>query len=206
MTCVREDSDPFRAAPHCRVTARAMDAPDFKDVEAKLGRRVPAALARSIADDTVDARHGAEQHVDTAGGLHSKMLFLRREMENLRAIDVRLMQQFLSINEGIESIKWVMEERSCLASRDGSLAGSLYSLLESPDTSPRGSRSSLLGASDGADGFSVGSFLDTLADEHLGQAVLTDIDSSSHQPTAEDFSDKPPVSWNVDPNEYHSLR
>ncbi|KAL4640298.1 leucine rich adaptor protein 1-like [Arapaima gigas] len=203
---------------YSRVTAGAMEGsfvPDFRDVEAKLGRRVPPGLLRSIAeepgenpgDEKPDHRDQPERSAP-ARALLAKMLFLKQQMVHLRAVDVRLMRQLLSINEGIESIKWMMEEKGCLASRDSSLAGSLYSLSESLDTSPRGSRSSLLGASDGADGLSVGSFLDTLADEHAGQAVLTDMDSSQHGPTGENFLDKPPLGRgrNMDLNEYHSFR
>lgn len=85
---------------------------------------------------------------------------------NLRAIDVKLMQQLMSINEGIESIRWVIEDKGGLASQDGSLTGSTYSLSDSQDgTSLQGSFNSLNdGNGDGLDGLSVGSYLDTLED------------------------------------------
>ncbi|XP_061101312.1 leucine rich adaptor protein 1-like isoform X2 [Conger conger] len=109
--------------------------------------------------------------------LQMKVTFLKQEMARLRALDIKLMQQLLSINEGIESIKWVLEERGGLGgSQDTSLAGSLYSLSESQDTSLRGSSDSLHAGSDGLDAVSVGSYLDTLAEdlppaEHDGFSV-----------------------------------
>ncbi|NWH54274.1 LUR1L protein, partial [Fregata magnificens] len=57
---------------------------------------------------------------------------------NLRATDVKLMRQLLIINESIESIKWMIEEKA-IASRGSSLSGSLCSLLESQETSLHGS-------------------------------------------------------------------
>lgn len=87
------------------------------------------------------------------------------------------MQQLLSINEGIESIRWVMEERGGVASREGSLTGSLYSLSDSQDASHHGS------CSDGLDGISVGSYLDTLGED--------DPDLSSSSNLLDSFNGKP---------------
>ncbi|CAJ0940070.1 unnamed protein product [Ranitomeya imitator] len=82
----------------------------------------------------------------------------------LRATDVKLMRQLLIINENIESIKYMMEEKDIVTSQGSSLSGSLCSLLESRDSSLQGSYTSLHGYSDGMDDISVGSYLDTLAD------------------------------------------
>ncbi|KAM3590241.1 uncharacterized protein V6R79_006420 [Siganus canaliculatus] len=151
--------------------------PELKDLETKLGRKVPDSLIRSL----VGGKH-REEHEKSAAPhltnckrcsnsgdlkrLESKMLFLKQEMAHLRAIDVKLMQQLMSINEGIESIRWMIEDKGGVASQDGSLTGSLYSLSDSQDgASLRGSFNSLNDAnSDGLDGLSVGSYLDTLED------------------------------------------
>lgn len=79
---------------------------------------------------------------------------------------MKLMQQLMSINEGIESIRWMIDDKGGAASQDGSLTGSLYSLSDSQDgSSLRGSFNSLNDVnSDGLDGLSVGSYLDTLDD------------------------------------------
>lgn len=95
---------------------------------------------------------------------------------NLRATDVRLMRQLLLINESIESIKWMIEEKATITSRGSSLSGSLCSLLESQSTSLRGSYNSLHDGSDGLDGISVGSYLDTLADDVPGHQTPSDLD------------------------------
>ncbi|XP_074850991.1 leucine rich adaptor protein 1-like [Carettochelys insculpta] len=157
--------------------------PDLRDVELKLGRKVPESLVRSLRGDEPAAR-------DRSGGggngfcpasapaasrlgssasalerLETKLYLLKQEMVNLRATDVKLMRQLLLINESIESIKWVIEEKGAMTSRGSSLSGSLCSLLESQETSLQGSYTSLQDCSDGLDGISVGSYLDTLVDD-----------------------------------------
>lgn len=88
------------------------------------------------------------------------------------------MQQLMSINEGIESIRWMMEDKGGVASQDGSLTGSLYSLSDSQEgSSLRGSLNSLNdGNSDGLDSLSVGSYLDTLAEDLRDDPSPTDLD------------------------------
>lgn len=81
---------------------------------------------------------------------------------HLRSVDVKILQQLLAVNEGIEAVKWLMEERSTLTSRCSSLTSSQYSL---GDTSWRGSWSSLQDPNDKLDNISIGSYLDTLADD-----------------------------------------
>ncbi|KAB1280276.1 Leucine rich adaptor protein 1-like [Camelus dromedarius] len=105
---------------------------------------------------------------------------------NLRATDVRLMRQLLLINENIESIKWMIEEKATITSRGSSLSGSLCSLLESQSASLRGSCNSLHDGSDGLDGISVGSYLDTLADDVPGHQTPSDLDQFSDNSAIED--------------------
>lgn len=135
--------------------------------------------------------------------------FSHQTQAHLRAIDVKLMQQLMSINDGIESIKWVMDDKEGLASRESSLTGSLYSLLDSQDdTSSRGSFTSLHdGHSDGLDGISVGSYLDTLdelAEDLPDHPSPTELHLFSDIPIIEDktFS-KPPMQVRVDSDEYY---
>lgn len=80
-------------------------------------------------------------------------------------MDVKILQQLLAVHEGIEAVKWLLEERSTLTSHCSSLTSSQYSLGEGPDTSWRGSWSSLQDPNDKLDNISVGSYLDTLADD-----------------------------------------
>ncbi|XP_073692975.1 leucine rich adaptor protein 1-like [Garra rufa] len=162
------------------------DLPDFKDVENKLGRKVPESLIRSLTGEPFRC---AETHADTDDlqKLHNKISFLRQQMAHLRAIDVKLMHQLLSINEGIESVRWVMEERGGVASREGSLTGSLCSLSDSPDESHRGS------CSDGLDAISVGSYLDTLGEDEPDRC----------SPSNEDTFTKSPLRPRVETDEYY---
>lgn len=173
-------------------------APDLRDVEQKLGRKVPESLARPLRGEEHPGRTAAA--VEPACGpaaapsrrraaalarLENKLRLLRQEMINLRATDVKLMRQLLIINESIESIKWMIEEKA-IASRGSSLSGSLCSLLESQDTSFHGSCNSLQDCSDGLDGISVGSYLDTLVDDVPGHQTPSDVDQFSDSSVMED--------------------
>ncbi|XP_070592362.1 leucine rich adaptor protein 1-like [Erythrolamprus reginae] len=185
--------------------------PDLRDVELKLGRKVPESLARSLrGEETAGATRDREKDggpgvagftaarapraaILGGGGsssalerLETKLHLLRQEMVDLRATDVKLMRQLLIINESIESIKWVIEEKGTITSRGSSLSGSLCSLLGSQDTSLRGSYNSLQDCSDGLDGISVGSYLDTLVDDIPGQHTPSDVDQFSDSSLIDD--------------------
>ncbi|PKK28630.1 leucine rich adaptor protein 1-like [Columba livia] len=116
---------------------------------------------------------------------HITQVHAERNQVNLRATDVKLMRQLLIINESIESIKWMIEEKA-IASRGSSLSGSLCSLLESQETSFHGSCNSLQDCSDGLDGISVGSYLDTLVDDVPGHQTPSDMDQFSDSSIMED--------------------
>ncbi|MBN3286486.1 LUR1L protein, partial [Polyodon spathula] len=216
--------------------------PDFKDIETKVGRRVPESLVRSFKErqetrDEIPALSTTLVNVSESSALKSlgtKMQVLKQEMvdtrqdnytepfnqdrcsdtdllrgqdfesNSSRAIDIKLMHQLLSINEGIESIKWVMEEKAAIASRESSLAGSLYSLSESQDTSLRGSCNSLQDGSDGLDGISVGSYLDTLEDDVPGHTSPSDLERFSDGPV-KDSVDRPSLykDTKIDSDEYY---
>ncbi|XP_027718893.1 leucine rich adaptor protein 1-like [Vombatus ursinus] len=194
--------------------------PDLRDIELKLGRKVPESLVRSLRgeepgrdrDKDKDQGRGcnsssccslspssfSSSSSSPASGsprcsnssalerLETKLHLLKQEMVNLRATDVRLMRQLLIINESIESIKWMLEEKGTITSRGSSLSGSLCSLLESQNTSLQGSYNSLQDGSDGLDGISVGSYLDTLADDVPGHQTPSDLDQFSDTSLIED--------------------
>lgn len=115
---------------------------------------------------------------------------------------MKLMQQLMSINEGIESIRWMMEDKGGLASQDGSL----YSLSDSQEgASLRGSFNSLNdGNSDGLDSLSVGSYLDTLAEDLSDAPSPTDMDCFVEKTVidGEAFS-KSPLKLRVESDEYY---
>lgn len=110
------------------------------------------------------------------------------------------MRQLMSINEGIESIRWMMEDKGGVASPEGSLTGSLYSLTDSQEgSSSRGSLNSLNDAnSDELDGLSVGSYLDTLAEE---DPSLTELDSFVEK--TDTISKSPLKQTKVESDEYY---
>lgn len=116
------------------------------------------------------------------------------------------MQQLMSINEGIESIRWAIEDKGGIASQDGSLTGSLYSMSDSQDgTSLRGSFNSLNdGDSDGLDGLSVGSYLDTLAEDLSDDPSPTESDCFVDKTVIDcDAFSKPPMKLRVESDEYY---
>ncbi|KAM4640022.1 leucine rich adaptor protein 1-like [Amazona ochrocephala] len=166
---------------------------DLRDVEQKLGRKVPESLARPLRGEELPGRPAAaaaalgprRRRAAALARLETKLHLLRQEMVNLRATDVKLMRQLLIINESIESIKWIIEEKT-IASRGSSLSGSLCSLLESQETSLHGSCNSLQDCSDGLDGISVGSYLDTLVDDVPGHNTPSDMDKFSDTSIMED--------------------
>ncbi|KAK9408145.1 leucine rich adaptor protein 1-like [Crotalus adamanteus] len=188
--------------------------PDLRDVELKLGRKVPESLARSLRGEEPAVIRDREKDREQPGGgpgvagfsaarppraamvdgggssalerLETKLHLLRQEMVDLRAADVKLMRQLLIINESIESIKWIIEEKGTITSRGSSLSGSLCSLLGSQETSLRGSYNSLQDCSDGLDGISVGSYLDTLVDDIPGQHTPSDVDQFSDSSLIDD--------------------
>ncbi|XP_068946834.1 leucine rich adaptor protein 1-like [Petaurus breviceps papuanus] len=193
--------------------------PDLRDIELKLGRKVPESLVRSLRGEEPGRDSDRDKDKDQGRGcssgsscslspssfssssssgsprpsnssalerLETKLHLLKQEMVNLRATDVRLMRQLLIINESIESIKWMMEEKGTITSRGSSLSGSLCSLLESQNTSLQGSYNSLQDGSDGLDGISVGSYLDTLADDVPGHQTPSDLDQFSDTSLIED--------------------
>ncbi|KAG8455141.1 hypothetical protein GDO86_001377 [Hymenochirus boettgeri] len=166
---------------------------DLRDIEVKMGRKVPESLARSLKEEhhysdwgvKKDGRdhylqyRGATGTFPQCNSLENKIQLLKEDMIYLRATDVKLMRQLLVINESIESIKWMMEEKDVVTSQGSSLSGSLCSLLESHDPSLQGSYSSLQDCSDGMDEISVGSYLDTLADVVPRHCTPSDFDQYS---------------------------
>ncbi|KAK2835250.1 hypothetical protein Q5P01_015734 [Channa striata] len=146
--------------------------PDLRDIEVKIGRKTPEGLLKWMREEASslrgDAKLSTAQDASKETGkksLDEKIRKLRMEMAHLRSVDVKILQQFLAVHEGIEAVKWLLEERSTLTSRCSSLTSSQYSLGEGPDTSWRGSWSSLQDPNDKLDNISIGSYLDTLADD-----------------------------------------
>ncbi|KAF6734381.1 Leucine rich adaptor protein 1 [Oryzias melastigma] len=144
--------------------------PDLKDIEVKIGRKTPEGLLRWMREEGSSLRGDklAQDPVKETGrkSLDEKIRRLKVEMAHLRSVDVKILQQLLAVHEGIEAVKWLMEERSTLTSHCSSLTSSQYSLGDGPDTSWRGSWSSLQDPTiDKLDNISIGSYLDTLADE-----------------------------------------
>ncbi|XP_066480722.1 leucine rich adaptor protein 1 [Tiliqua scincoides] len=139
--------------------------PDLKDLESKVGLKPPDGLLRWLREDpTAHLLRGSPSR-GLRNGLGEKIRALKLELAYLRAIDIKILQQLVAVNEGIEAVKWLLEEKGMLTSHCSSLTSSQYSLVESQETSRRGSWNSLLDPNDKLDSISIGSYLDTLADD-----------------------------------------
>ncbi|XP_071347903.1 leucine rich adaptor protein 1-like [Trachinotus anak] len=110
--------------------------PELREVENKIGRKTPESLLiwmRDAADcgdgwrsDVVDS---GDHSSALGGGFSDKISSLKQEMRWLRSADVRILRQLVAVHEGIEAMRWLMEERGALVSRGSSLTGSLSSLV-----------------------------------------------------------------------------
>ncbi|XP_061859493.1 leucine rich adaptor protein 1 [Colius striatus] len=139
---------------------------DLRELAGKVGRRPPAGLLRGLRAEAAPAPPVPPAPArDCRSPFADRLRALRLELAYLRAVDVKILQQLVVVNEGIEAVKWLLEERSTLTSRCSSLASSQYSLVESQEASRRGSWDSLQDPNDRLDSISVGSYLDTLADD-----------------------------------------
>ncbi|KAK5598901.1 hypothetical protein CRENBAI_002110 [Crenichthys baileyi] len=79
-----------------------------------------------------------EEH--SSDGLSDKINNLKQEMRWLRCADVRILRQLVAVHEGIETMRWLIDDRGILTSRCSSLSSSLSSLVtveeHVPSTSP----------------------------------------------------------------------
>ncbi|XP_026069454.1 leucine rich adaptor protein 1-like [Carassius auratus] len=140
--------------------------PDLKDLELKVGRKTPEGLLKWMREEhKMISHHQTDSNETEKKGLDEKIRKLKMEMAHLRAADVKILNQLLALHEGIEAVKWLLEERGALTSHCSSLTSSQFSLGEGQDTSWRGSWSSLQDPHDKLDNISIGSYLDTLADD-----------------------------------------
>ncbi|XP_006899041.1 PREDICTED: leucine rich adaptor protein 1 [Elephantulus edwardii] len=155
--------------------AAESQAPDLRDVEGKVGRKTPEGLLRGLRGEWEPETAGAlllPGAPDTGHGLGDKIMALRMELAYLRVIDVKILQQLVTLNEGIEAVRWLLEDRGTLTSHCSSLTSSQYSLTGgSPVHSRRGSWDSLpdINSTDRLDSVSIGSFLDTVAPNELDE-------------------------------------
>ncbi|XP_012872423.1 PREDICTED: leucine rich adaptor protein 1 [Dipodomys ordii] len=149
--------------------------PDLRDVEGKVGRKTPEGLLRGLRGECEPGPRGSPPPSGAPGpdtGLGDKITALRMELAYLRVIDVKILQQLVTLNEGIEAVRWLLEERGMLTSHCSSLTSSQYSLTGgSPGRSRRGSWDSLpdTSSTDQLDSVSIGSFLDTVAPRELDE-------------------------------------
>ncbi|XP_070700431.1 leucine rich adaptor protein 1-like [Pempheris klunzingeri] len=110
--------------------------PDLRELENKVGRKTPESLLvwmRDAADCEDGWRSDVVDRGDRGSALRDsfsdKISNLRQEMRCLRSADVRILRQLVAVHEGIEAMRWLMEERDALVSRGSSLTGSLSSLV-----------------------------------------------------------------------------
>ncbi|XP_077360428.1 uncharacterized protein LOC144005868 [Festucalex cinctus] len=104
--------------------------PHLEELENKVVRRTSGSLLLWMRDDA----DSEDVEIEDQKGLFSdsyanKLSHLKQEMRWMRSADVKILRQLVDVHKGIESMRWLMMERSNLASHDSSLTGSLSSLL-----------------------------------------------------------------------------
>ncbi|XP_071383490.1 leucine rich adaptor protein 1-like [Centroberyx affinis] len=109
--------------------------PDLRELENKVGIKTPESLliwmkdaAHSEDSWSSDAVERGD-HGSLSDSFSDKLRNLKQEMKWLRSADVRILRQLVAVHEGIEAMRWLMEERGTLASRGSSLTGSQSSLV-----------------------------------------------------------------------------
>ncbi|XP_074543876.1 uncharacterized protein LOC141803776 [Halichoeres trimaculatus] len=117
--------------------------PDLKELENKVGRKTPESLLMWMKDaadredgwrsDEVDRR---ERRFTFRDHFSEKISNLKQEMKWLRSADVRILRQLVAVHEGIEAMRWLMEERDAVVSRGSSLTSSLSSLATVEEPGP----------------------------------------------------------------------
>ncbi|XP_061423634.1 leucine rich adaptor protein 1 [Lethenteron reissneri] len=170
----------------------------LRELEGRLGRRMPESLARCLPrgeepptssraapgdrgpprrDPLVPEERGprrdplgAGKPGASPGRLDELIATLRADMTGLRVLDSRILTQLLAANEGLEALRWLLEDRAGLCEEASSqFSGSLYSLPDESQESgsPRDSWACQPGSdlADNLDRISVGSLLDALADD-----------------------------------------
>nr|XP_046178013.1 leucine rich adaptor protein 1-like [Oncorhynchus gorbuscha] len=106
----------------------------LKELENKIVMKTPESLLRWMQGD---ASLGAEWSSNrpevrdnrTSDSLTDKIRNLKLEMGCLRATDVRILHQLVTVHEAMEAVRWLLEERGTLVS---SLTSSQCSLAEGP--------------------------------------------------------------------------
>ncbi|XP_047223210.1 uncharacterized protein LOC124869419 isoform X2 [Girardinichthys multiradiatus] len=116
--------------------------PDLNELENKIGRKTPESLLVWMKD-AADCEGGwtsdaldREEH--SSDDLSDKINNLKQEMRWIRCANVRILRQLVAVHEGIETMRWLIDDRGILTS--SSLSSSLSSLVtveeHAPSTSP----------------------------------------------------------------------
>uniref|UniRef100_A0A8C6TN82 Leucine rich adaptor protein 1 n=1 Tax=Neogobius melanostomus TaxID=47308 RepID=A0A8C6TN82_9GOBI len=106
--------------------------PDLKELENKVGRKTPESLLIWMKDAAADCEETLRGDVDNSNlndDISAKITHLKQEMRWLRSTDVRILRQLIAVHEGIEAMRWLVEERGASGSQSSSLTGSLSSLI-----------------------------------------------------------------------------
>lgn len=107
--------------------------PDLKELENKVGRKTPESLLIWMKDTAADCEEALRSDVDNnnlfSDDISAKITNLKQQLRWLRYTDVRILRQLIAVHEGIEAMRWLVEERGASGSQSSSLTGSLSSLI-----------------------------------------------------------------------------
>ncbi|KAL6491181.1 hypothetical protein MHYP_G00015260 [Metynnis hypsauchen] len=82
---------------------------DLRNLEAKVGMKTPESLLRWMQADVQDCDLLESECLP--GDLFTKIKTLKLEMRKLRSADVKILQQLEALNEEMECVRWLWEER-----------------------------------------------------------------------------------------------
>ncbi|XP_072297225.1 uncharacterized protein [Eucyclogobius newberryi] len=120
--------------------------PDLTELESKVGKKTPESLLIWMKDDAAHVDNNNRFNDD----MSTKINMLKQEMRRLRSMDVRILRQLFAVHEGVEAVRWLLEDRGASVSQSSSLTGSLSSLItvDEPGLSRSRYRDSLTSAQD----------------------------------------------------------
>ncbi|XP_017275696.1 leucine rich adaptor protein 1-like [Kryptolebias marmoratus] len=94
--------------------------PYLSELESKIGRKTPESLLTWMKDAAAceDSMRSDDSHnLSSSCSLSDKISELKQEMMRLRSADVRILRELVALHEGIETMRWLMEERSSVGSQ-----------------------------------------------------------------------------------------
>uniref|UniRef100_A0A3P8WT73 Leucine rich adaptor protein 1-like n=2 Tax=Cynoglossus semilaevis TaxID=244447 RepID=A0A3P8WT73_CYNSE len=116
--------------------------PELKEMENKVGMKTPEILLSWMGGEDAnfeDVNDWRCHTSDFSGDFSDRISSLKHELRLLRSADVKILRQLVAVHEGIEALRWLIEEQGATVSLGSSLSGSLSSLVTVVEQASTGS-------------------------------------------------------------------